>query len=1062
MAPVKGLLKGEAYDQAGIERWVAEFWEAQGIYAKAREKSSRSPRKFYFLDGPPYTSSPDIHVGTAWNKVIKDAVLRYYRMRGYNVWDRPGFDTHGLPIEVKVEGLLGVKNKREIPEVIGVDRFVEECRRFAEENMKAQIEQFKELGVWMDWDNPYVTFKDEYIASGWWLFKRAHEQGLLSRDLRVVHWCPRCQTTLADYEVSEYRDLEDPSIYVKFPVVGREGEYLLIWTTTPWTLPANAFVMAHPDLTYVRVRVGGEVLILAKARLKQVMEEAGVSDYEVLEELEGRQLEGLQYKHPLEDLVDAQRELSKYHRVIMAPEAVSAHEGTGLVHAAPGHGDVDFEVARREGIPVVSLVADDGTMTREAGKYAGLYFRKEANEAILKDLRERGALFHESRIVHKYPVCWRCKTPLLLRATRQWVIRVSKLKDRMMEEAEKVEWKPVWAKLRYLNLLKELRDWIISRQRFWGTPLPIWVCERCGYIHVVGSVEELEKLSGKRPKNLHRPWVDEVTFRCPRCGGVMRRVPDVADVWFDSGIAFYASLGYPAVKDLWEKLKPVDFITEGHDQIRGWFFSLMRSGVIGFGENPYRRVLVHGFALDEYGREMHKSLGNYVSLRELLRRVPRDYARLWLLQTTTWEDLRFSWKGIQSMERDFRVLWNVFTFADTYMSLDRFDPNETTLGSVELEVEDRWLLSRLNRLIREYHRSMESMEPFLAAREIRKFIVEDVSHWYIRLVRRRVWVEEDTPSKRAVYATLYHVLRAWLLLAAPFIPFTAEYLYQKFVRPAEPGAPESVHLNDLPDADEKWIDDRLEHDMNVARLVVEAAAAARMSAGVKLRRPVRSVIVAPLDPATGESVKRMSRLIALAANAKTVEVVGSEFFENARTYSVEPNMRAIGPEFKKLSRAVADYIRSHQDVVARDIIAKGYHEASVEGSNVRIERRHVSIKAVYPEWLSVKETDLGLVAVDLRLGREEVLEGLAREIVRRIQFMRKEAGLNIEDRIKAYIEAGDKEILDAVKAFEDYIKGETRAVELVVGGARGYTKEWEIDGKKVILGIEKVGEASGG
>ncbi|MEB3852027.1 MAG: class I tRNA ligase family protein, partial [Desulfurococcales archaeon] len=477
---MRDTLSKEKYDQFALEEWVKGFWRRERVYELVRRKSLSGGRKFYFLDGPPYTSAPSIHVGTAWNKVIKDVVLRYYRMMGFAVWDRPGFDTHGLPIEVKIEQKLGVRNKREIVEKIGVDRFVEECKRFAEENMRGQMRRFQELGVFMDWDNPYVTFRSDYIESGWWLFKRAWEQGLLRQSLYVVHWCPRCQTTLADYEVSEYRVLEDPSIYVRFPVKGRERESLLIWTTTPWTLPANAFVMAHPEMVYVRVRVGDEILILAKDRLQAVMEEAGVKDYEVIEEFRGERLEGLEYRHPLEDLVDAQAELSKYHRVVMAPEAVSPHEGTGLVHSAPGHGDVDFEIAKRIGVPAVSLVGDDGRMTSGAGKYAGLYFRSEANQAILEDLRARGALFHEGKVLHRYPVCWRCKTPLLLRATRQWVIAVSELRDKLVEEAERVEWVPAWAKERFLHLLRNVRDWVVSRQRFWGIPLPIWECERCG------------------------------------------------------------------------------------------------------------------------------------------------------------------------------------------------------------------------------------------------------------------------------------------------------------------------------------------------------------------------------------------------------------------------------------------------------------------------------------------------------------------------------------------------------------------------------------------------------
>jgi len=1057
MPPMHDTLSRERYDQFALEEWVKKYWEDRNIYRLVKEKSMKSRRKFYFLDGPPYTSAPSIHVGTAWNKVIKDTVLRYYRMMGFNVWDRPGFDTHGLPIEVKIEQLFGVRDKGEILSKVGVARFVEECRKFAEENLRGQTERFKELGVFMDWDNPYITFKNEYIESGWWLIKRAWERGLLDEDLYVVHWCPRCQTTLADYEVSEYRDLEDPSIYVKFPLKGREGESLLVWTTTPWTLPANAFVMAHPDLAYVRVRVGGEVLILAKARLEAVMKEAGVRDYEVLEEFPGSELEGLEYRHPLEDVVNAQRILAPYHRVVMAPEAVTPHEGTGLVHSAPGHGDVDFEIGRRLGVPIVSLVGDDGRMLPEAGKYSGLYFRTEANEAIIGDLRERGALFHEGRVVHRYPVCWRCKTPLLLRATRQWVLRVSKLRDELVRSAEEVEWVPAWAKERFMHLLKNIRDWVISRQRFWGIPLPIWVCESCGYKVVVGSVEELERLGGKKPRDLHRPWVDEVTLKCPKCGGVMRRIPDVADVWFDSGISFYASLGYPRRRDLWEELKPVDFIVEGHDQIRGWFFSLLRSGVVGFGYSPYRRVLVHGFALDEKGREMHKSLGNYVDFDDLIKKVPRDVVRLWATSNTVWEDLRFSWGSLERMRRDFTVIWNVFAFASMYMGLDRFDPKVHTIERYKdhLTVEDRWMLSRVNSFLRRYHMAMASLQIHEAARALKNFIVEDVSRWYLRLIRRRVWTDEETPDKMAAYATLYYALRRWLAAAAPFIPFITEYIYVKLFKDAEQG-PESVHLLDMPDPDVTLIDEDIERDMEWARRIVETARAARMKAGLKVRRPISRLVVVTNESEVRRAVERLHSVIEDEANAKRVEVAGPEALEEFRVYRVEPNYSEIGPQFKRDSPKVYKLLKEREDEIVRSIIENGRYETVYEGSKIVLEPRHVKIHAEYPDWMSIEEGEGFIVVIDTRVSERELLEGLAREVVRRIQFMRKEMGLNVTDYIEVWLD-GDSELLAAVREMREYVASETRASKLDIGDppADAYKREWEVDGKRLVVGLRR-------
>lgn len=1060
MPAISDKLSRVKYDQFGLEEWVKKFWVENNVYRLVKEKSMKSMKKFYFLDGPPYASAKSIHVGTAWNKVIKDVVLRYYRMLGYNVWDQPGYDTHGLPIEVKIEQKLGISTKKDIVEKVGVEKFLAECREFARENLEAMTEHFKEIGVFMDWDNPYITYRKEYIESGWWLIKRAWEQGLLYEGYRVVHWCPRCETTLADYEVSEYKILRDPSIYVKFKVKGTENTYLLVWTTTPWTLPANAFVMAHPDLDYVKVKVKGEILILAKARLEKVMQEAGVEEYEVVEEFKGNELEGVEYIHPLEDLVDAQRELRKYHKVVMAPEAVLATEGTGLVHSAPGHGEIDYEINEdRVGAPVISLVDNQGRMTSGAGKYAGMYFRKEANEEIMKDLEAKGALFHKSSLEHRYPICWRCKTPLVLKATNQWFIAVSKLKDKLLEEANKIEWVPEWAKTRFVNLIKDVHDWVVSRQRFWGIPLPVWRCESCGYVHAVGSVEELVQLGGREPEDLHRPWVDEIELKCPKCGGVMRRVPDVLDVWFDSGVAFYASLGYPKNKELYEKLRPVDFIVEGHDQIRGWFFSLLRSGVIGFGERPYRRVLVHGFALDEHGREMHKSLGNYIEFTELISKIPRDAVRLWAMQNTIWEDLRFQWKAMEQTWRALNITWNVYSFASTYMSLDKFDPLENTIDKIPeewLEIEDKWILSRLATLKETYHEAMKSLRLHEAARALREFIVEDVSHWYIRIIRRRVWEEADTPTKKAAYAVLNKVLWEWLLLAAPFIPYTTEYIYQLMYREAIEG-PVSIHLLELPQPEPSLKKPDLEEAMTTTKMIVEAAAAARNKAKLKLRQPVSRLIVSLRDTKLEEHLKVTEKIILGLANAKKLEIVGAEFFEGLKVYDVEPNYRAIGPEFRKLSKKIVQYIEENKQRIAEDIIATGSHEFTIDGEKVVLEPRHVNIKAGYPEWLSVAETPLGLVAVDTRIGKDELIEGLTRDVVRRIQAMRKEMDLPVEAKIKIWL-VGDEQVMEATKQKMSYLKTETRAEEVYYEEppSEAYTKEWDIDGYRVKIGIEKI------
>lgn len=1058
--PVVGKVEGQ-YDPHSVEEWVKRFWDENRVYDKVKSWRRGCPR-YRFLDGPPYTSSNMPHVGTALNKVLKDAVLRFWRQRGFDVVDTPGYDCHGLPIEVMVERKLGVRVKKEIVDRIGIDKFVSECRRFAEKNIESLTRWFKELGVFMDWSRPYVTMDDRYIEAEWWFLKRVWEKGLLQQDTRVVYWCPRCSTTLAEYEV-EYREIEDPSIYVAFPLANDPRTQLVIWTTTPWTLPANVFVMAHPEAEYAFVEVGGRRLVVAKARLEALAKEWGLRSYRVVKVVKGRELEGLEYVNPLEKLVPLQRELRRYHRVVLAPEFVTLEEGTGLVHAAPGHGFEDFEVAKREGIEVVPCPVDEeGRFVQEVGKYAGLYVR-DANSVIVDDLRSLGALVHASKVVHRYPVCWRCKTPIVLRATRQWVIAVTKLIDEVRREAEKVRWVPSWALSRLWSMLENPRDWVVSRQRFWGTPLPIWVCTSCGYAHVVGSVDELVRMGGSRPRELHRPWIDQVVLRCPRCGGSMRRVPDVADVWMDSGVAFYASIAHPERESLGPEDFVADFITEGHDQIRGWFFSLLRVGVLAFGRAPYRNVLVHGFMLDERGREMHKSLGNYVGIDEVLAKVGRDPFRLWCLSSTLWEDIRFSWRGLEEAKRVLGIAWNVFVFASTYMNLDGFDPTKRGLDEVRgwLRVEDRWILSRLDSLIEEVTKAMESYRVHEAARALQKFIVEDVSHWYIKLVRPRVWVEEETPDKIALYVVLYHVLKTWLALANPFIPFLAEHLYQKFVRNAEPGAPLSVAMLEWPKP-MGFRDEELEKSMDIVRKVVEAVAAARMRIGLKGRHPVKEVVVYSDREDVAKAVRELDHVLRFMANARRVSVKPSSMLNEVLEHRAKPRYSSLGPKLRGLTKEVAKYIEEHGSEIAREILSKGRCVIEVGGRRIELTDSDVEIEEVVREGYSVAKEPWGVVAIDARLSEEEVADGLARDVVRRIQFMRKMAGLELTEFIRVVMVVPE-EHRSLIEKRLGYIASETRAKEIEVVGdlgevrCNGLVKEWEISDRKYVMCIERLG-----
>lgn len=1063
MGGVRPLPQG--YKPREYEPEILEYWREARIYEKLR-RISRDKPKFYFLDGPPYPSSDTPHIGTVWNKVLKDAVIRFWRARGYWVNDQPGYDCHGLPIEVKVEQKLGFSSKKDIEEY-GVDKFVEKCREFALSNVESMTRHFEEFGVSMDWDKPYLTLTPEYVQAAWWLVKKADERGLLERGVKVVHWCPRCETTLADYEVSEYAMLTDPSIYVKFPLKERRDHYLLIWTTTPWTLPANVAVMVHPDLEYAWVEAGGERLLIAKSRVEAVMKEAGIREFKVVSIVKGRELEGLEYVHPLLEEVEVQRGLAGAHRVVLSTEYVSAEEGTGLVHCAPGHGEEDYEVGLQYELPVIAPVDDRGFFTHEAGKYAGKYVR-EANSEIIRDLREKGLLFHEGVLTHKYPICWRCKTPLILRATPQWYIRVAHMKDRFLEEAAKVKWVPDWAGYaRFRNWLQGLRDWVISRQRYWGTPVPIWICTSCGHRVVVGSLAELEKLTGRKLdlKDLHRPWIDEITFECPICRGVMRRVPDVLDVWLDSGVAFYASLGYPLEKDKFEKLWPVDFITEGHDQIAGWFFSLLRCSLIAFNTAPYRVVLMHGFALDERGREMHKSLGNYVAPREVLEfdKGGRDVLRWYVLRNTIWEDLKFSWSRLAEVFDDLNIVWNVYVFAATYMSLDEFDPSAHPLEEYlsRMRLEDKWLLSRVERLVLNVTRWMENFEVHRAARALRDFLIEDVSRWYVRLVRPRVWIEREDPDKLAAYVALYYALRKFLVLASPIIPFITEKIYVESFRISEE-EPESIHMLPWPKVREELIDDELERDMEVIRRLIERVAAARMRAGLKLRQPLPTLYVLTEKSEVRKAVERLRDILAVQANVKRVEVLPPSRKREFTVTRVKPVYRAIGPIFRDEAGRVLQLLGQCDPAqLKRELEEKG--EALLSSPEGVVYRLTPSMVEFEEEWASGyvgEDFDSGMVIIDTRIGPEELAEGLARDILRRIQFMRKLMNLPVDSFIEVTLYA-PTEVRELLSSRASYIAGEARARDLKIvmeeDEVEGdLVREWEVQGFRVKIGVRTV------
>jgi len=1059
------------YNAHELEDQIRGLWEREQTYRKVRMLRVGG-KKFFFVDGPPYTTGR-IHLGTAWNKVIKDSVLRYRSMNGCEVKDRAGWDMHGLPIEVKVEESFGFRSKKDI-EAYGVDKFIARCKEFALRQKDDMTAQFKILGAWLDWDDPYMTLKNEYLEAAWWTLKRAHENNLLERGLRVVNWCPRCQTAIADSEV-EYWDETDYSIYVKFPVEGEDNTYIVIWTTTPWTIPANVAVAVNPSFQYARVRATkdgrSETLIMASELVESVLKTGRYQDYELLGVLSAKQMQELHYNHPLEGLVPRQAHI---HHGVYAADFVTA-ENTGCVHIAPGHGLEDYELGLDHHLEIFCPVGEDGRYTAEAGeKYQGLYV-KEADGEVIADLEERGRLLSQGRLAHRYGHCWRCKTPIIFIATRQWFLRISDLRDKMLEEVARVTWYPEWAgSARFADWINNARDWCISRQRYWGIPLPIWTCPACGHLEVIGTAAELEQRSGGTVADLHRPDVDSVYLTCP-CGGKMKRSPDVFDVWFDSAVASWATLHFPSREGSEEELNswwPADFITEGHDQTRGWFYSQLGASMVSFGRAPYKSVLMHGFTLDDQGRKMSKSIGNIVQPEEVVSKFGADILRFYVLGANApWEDLHFSWEAVENTARMLNIYWNAYRFALPYMVLDKFDASKSDLASWEksLRPEDRWILSRVNSLTADVTAEMEGYQLHRIVRSISDFVLEDLSRWYIQLVRPRTWIEQDDPDKLAAYATIYEVLVKLCRVMAPFTPFLSESIYQNLVAglaeddgQGKAACPASVHMCDWPRADEGRIDKRLEASMALVREVAMAASNARQKGGRKLRWPVSEIVIAPAKEAL--DMNGLESVLKGQTNAKKITVL-SPGEKPPMDLEMAPVHKKIGPVYKGEAKAVVAAIAEADAALVKSQLDCNCGEATVThaGKEYKITSDMVQIKELAPQNLPAAEFSKGFVYVDITLTPELETEGYAREIIRRIQDMRKELDLRVEDPIRAMVDIESKPILDLAAKMKDYIAGEVRAADFQMGlglELQGkLVKDWDIEGICVRIGIGLHGQS---
>ncbi|WP_276258318.1 isoleucine--tRNA ligase [Haloglomus litoreum] len=1058
----------DQYDPDAVEDRVFEFWDEVDAYERTVEHRADG-EDYFFVDGPPYTSGA-AHMGTTWNKTLKDAYIRYLRMQGYDVTDRPGYDMHGLPIETKVEDRLDFENKKDI-EAFGMENFIDECKQFAEEQLEGLQSDFRSFGVWMDWENPYKTVSPEYMEAAWWGFRQAHERGLVEQGKRSITQCPRCETAIAKNEV-EYHQVEDPSIYVKFPLADREG-HLVIWTTTPWTVPGNTFVAVGGDVTYAEVRAekGGEeeVLYVASDVVETVMEKGGYDDYTVEAELAGEEMVGWAYDHPLADEVpdhaDGEGTLQVYTADYVEVDR------TGLVHSAPGHGEEDFERGRELGLDIFCPVGGDGVYDESAGKYAGQFVR-DANADVRADLEEKGLLLADETYVHDYGQCWRCDTDIVQIVTDQWFITVTDIKDELLENIDDSEWYPQEARdVRFRKFVENSPDWNVSRQRYWGIPIPIWTpdpeageadAEWSGEMDdalVFGTREELADAVDQDVDpdelDLHRPTVDDLTVT--RDGVTYTRVPDVFDVWLDSSVASWGTLDYPSDDSRFDDLWPADLIMEAHDQTRGWFWSQLGMGTAALGEVPYEQVLMHGYANMPDGRGMSKSKGITVEPGEVISKHGADPMRLFLLsRNPQGEDMRFSWEETEDMQRRLNILWNVFRFPLPYMRMDGFSPDDVSLDDVrdELETVDEWVLSRLQTVEAEMADHWAEFRQDRALTTLLEFVVEDVSRFYVQAVRERMWMEEDDPSKTAAYATLYRVLEEVTALLAPFAPFAAEEVYGHLT--GEAGHP-TVHMCDYPAADEGWRDAELEEDVRRLREVEEAGADARQQAERSLRWPVTRVVVVADDERTVDAVARHRDLLCERLNAQTVELVepGDDWGEV--TYSARADMSVLGPEFGPDAGDVMNALND-AEVSEPTLDALERAVADATGMDVDLTAEMVEFETNTPPEVSGVEFAGGVVYVDTALTEDIEREGYAREVVRRLQEMRKALDLDIDTEVRVAMAVDDDRVADLVRDREDYIAEEVRVESFVDDlGEDAHRETFEdVEGVRLELAVEPV------
>ena len=1025
------------------EKETLKFWKDNQIFEKSVQLRQGAPA-YTFFDGPP-TANGKPHIGHVLTRAMKDIIPRYKTMRGYDVLRKAGWDTHGLPVELEVEKELGLDGKEQI-EQYGVIPFIQKCKESVWK-YKGEWEVMSDrMGFWADMDNPYITYDNDYIESEWWALKAIYEKGLLYKGHKIVPYCPRCGTALSSHEVAQgYKEVKETSATVRFRVPDEENTYFLAWTTTPWTLPSNVSLCVNPDVTYAYVRVDGkETFIMAKDLIEAVLEG---HDTEIIKEVVGRELE---YKH-YEPLFECTRKAAggKDAFYVMVDDYVTTTDGTGIVHNAPAFGEDDYRVCKKYDLPFVQMVDSKGEMC--GGTPWDGVFVKKADPMVLKDLDERGLLFAAPRFEHSYPFCWRCDTPLIYYARSSWFIAMTKVKDRLIDYNRRINWIPETIKEgRMGNFLENVIDWGISRERYWGTPLPVWVCDKCGKIHVVGSRKELSELTGcDENVELHKPYVDPLTWQC-ECGGTMRREPVVIDCWFDSGSMPFAQWHYPFEnKDKFERRYPANFISEAIDQTRGWFYTLSAIAACLFDSPAFLNCIVLGHVQDKEGRKMSKHIGNVVDPWVLLDNQGADAVR-WYFYTSSmpWLPNRFSAEAVSESQRKYMgTFWNTYAFYILYADIDNFDPTRHKLVRENLTPMDRWILSRLNTLMGRVEAYLDDLKMTEAGREMQDFM-DDLSNWYVRRCRERYWGKDMTADKEAAYMTLYTVLRTMALISAPFTPFMSETMYQNMVRTVDKSAPESIHLCDWPKKDESFIDPELEANMAAVLDIVVLGRSARNAANIKNRQPVASMYV------QGKALPDMYvSIIADELNVKEVRFVddASSFI----SYRVKPQLKTLGPRYGKLLPKINQYLAGEgvgNAVVAAHNRGESY-KFDIDGTEISLAAEDVLVSTEENAgFVTVTEHDLSVV-LDTNLTPELIEEGFVREIVSKVQTMRKEAGFEVTDHI-VLSHHGNSLIEGIFARHGAEIAADTLADSIKLGSA-GYVKDWEINGESVTLGVEK-------